>query len=147
MNMVNENQESAGEQVSRANRHVCWPKLIALVVGIISAFLSISLEHPVSFLYGKAGVFITALLIPGLISSAAIARNPHAFSLWIAAGINGVFYCFIVLMIFSLLRWIFHRVEVISAEFCCVSPGYADTTPLPGPVPGATHPTAATGWS
>lgn len=76
---------------------------------LLPHFLTISLEHPTSILIGDAGLVATALLILGLIGSVIFAGNPHAFSLWIAGAINGIFYYFVALVIHSLLRRIGHR--------------------------------------
>jgi hypothetical protein len=69
-----------------------WPLFVALGVGIMTALFSISLEHRVALLFGDAGFIIAAVVFPGLLGSMAIAGNVHAFSLWIAAGINFIFY-------------------------------------------------------
>ena len=54
-----------------------------------------------------AGFFITAVLFPGLFGSMAIGGNAHAFSLWIAAGINCIIYFLAVWMICGISRRVF----------------------------------------
>ena len=87
--------------VSVENRHDSprWPLVVALGFGIMSALLSISLEHRAALLFGDAGFIITAVVFPGLLGSMVIAGNVHAFSLWLAAGINFVFYFTLVWII------------------------------------------------
>jgi len=86
-----------------------WPLLVSLVAGIITALLTISLETSAVVYLGYAGFILTALLFPGLLGSIAIAGNVHAFSLWIAAGINCVFYFLLVRMIWGVSRRILRR--------------------------------------
>ena len=85
-----------------------WPLLLALGVGIITALLSMSLEDSHSLL-GNAGFIITAVLFPGILGSIAITGNAHAFSYWIAAGINFIFYFVLFWVICSVSRWIVRR--------------------------------------
>jgi hypothetical protein len=62
---------------------------IALAVGIIAAALTLSLY---SALMGSAGRVLPTVLFPGILGSAAVAGNAHAFSLGIGAAINFVLY-------------------------------------------------------
>jgi hypothetical protein len=104
--MPTETQESADNRVPHANRKdpSRWPLFVALAAGIVTALLSIGLGHlPYSFV-GNSGSFITAVLFPGLLGSAAIAGNAHAFSLLVASAINFVLYFFVVWMICSVSR-------------------------------------------
>ena len=104
--MPSESQESTDNRVLHANKSEPsrWPLIVALAAGIVTSLLSISLEHSVSLSYGDAGFFITAVLFPGLLGSIAIGGNAHAFSLWIAAGINFILYFLVVWMICSVFR-------------------------------------------
>ncbi len=52
--------------------------------------------------------FFVPFLIPGLIGSMAVGGNVHAFSLWVAAIINTVFY-FLVLWLLSAFFTMLHR--------------------------------------
>jgi hypothetical protein len=107
--MPNETEESADNRVLHADK--CepsrWPLIVAIAAGVVTALLSMSLEHSLSLSYGDAGFFITAVLFPGLLGSIAIGGNAHAFSLWIAAGINCIFHFLIVWAICSMSRRVF----------------------------------------
>jgi hypothetical protein len=107
--MLDATQKPADSRVPLAHRNEVarWPLVVALVVGIVTALLSISLEYSA---FGEGfGGFITAVLFPGLLGSMAISGNAHAFSLWIAAGINCIIYFLMVWMICGvsrrILRW------------------------------------------
>jgi hypothetical protein len=89
---------------AKRNEPSRWPLIVALGVGIVTALLSIGLEYSVSSFYGDSGSFITAVVFPGLLGSMAIGGNAHAFSLWIAAGINFILYFLVVLLICSVSR-------------------------------------------
>ena len=70
--------------------------IIALAAGIIPALLSIGLKYP-GFQTSQIGAVLIALMIsPGILIAIAIARNVHEMSVWIAAGINFIFYFLIV---------------------------------------------------
>jgi len=64
--------------------------LIALAVGIIAAALTLSLYT--TPLMGSAGRVLSTVLFPGILGSAAVAGNAHAFSLGMGAAINFVLY-------------------------------------------------------
>ena len=104
--MPTETRESADNRVPHANSNEPsrWPLIVALAAGIVSALLSVSLEHSAYSFTGDSGYFITAALFPGLLGSMAIAGNVHAFNLWIAAAINFIFYFLVVWMICSVSR-------------------------------------------
>jgi hypothetical protein len=101
-----ETQESADNRVRHRSRKEppCWPLIVALVAGIVTALLSVGLEHSSYSFTGNSGFFITAALFPGLLCSMAIAGNAHAFSLWFAAAINFTLYFLVVWMICSVSR-------------------------------------------
>jgi hypothetical protein len=104
--MPNEAQESADNRVPHANGsgQSRWPFIVALVAGFVTALLTVSLEHSASPSFGDAGFVVMAALLPGLLGSIAIGGNAHAFSLWIAAGINCIFYSLLVWMISGISR-------------------------------------------
>ena len=87
-----------------------WRKVSALTVGVVAALLTLGLENLwfASHL-GAAGGLLTGVLFPGLLGSMAIARNAHAFSLWIAAAFNGILYCCVIWAAFSLASAIGRR--------------------------------------
>jgi hypothetical protein len=99
--MLDDNQTSANNEIELTSRIGVsrWPIFVALAVGIVTALLSISLEYSGFSTSEIAGYVIIAAIFPGILGSIAIAGNVHAFSLWIAAGINCVFYFLIVLKI------------------------------------------------
>ncbi len=109
--MFDDAQNSVNNDVSLARRNDSphWPLFVALGVGIITALLSVSLEHSVSSSFGNEGFAITAVVFPGILGSIAIAGNARAFSLWIAAGINLIFYFILVWAICSASRRILRR--------------------------------------
>src|SRR5580704_7510945 len=113
MKMHDGAQKSDSASLSRARREKppLWPSLASLVAGIIAVLLTISLEHSVIAYFGNAGFIITALLFPGLLGSMAIAGNVHAFSLWIAAGINCIFYFLLIWMIWGVSRRIRRKLK------------------------------------
>ncbi len=78
-------------------------KISALTVGIIAALLTLSLYTVGSQVSGKTGQVLAGLLFPGLLGSMALAGNVHAFSLWVAAAFNGIFYCSLTWAVLSLL--------------------------------------------
>lgn len=85
------------------------PLLVGLGAGIVAALLSISLEHSVSSSFGDFGFIITTVVFPGILGSIAIADNAHAFSLWVAAGINFIFYLVLIWIICGVSRRILRR--------------------------------------
>lgn len=109
--MLDDTHNPADDCVFLAKRNgpLRWPMLVALGVGMVTALLSISLAHSASLFFGNAGSIITALLFPGILGSIAFAGNAHAFSLWIAAGINFIFYFVLVWIICGVSRRILRR--------------------------------------
>jgi hypothetical protein len=81
--------------------------LVCLALGIAAIFVTLSLEsHAVESLGYTGLVFASTVAFPGLLGSMAIAGNVHAFSLWIAATVNGVFYfglCWIICALFNVI--------------------------------------------
>lgn len=104
--MLDEPQESADNSVPLANRNEAsrWPLIVALAAGAVTALLSICLDLSAPSFIGVTGSIITAVIFPGLLGSMAISGNAHAFSLWIAAGINCTFYFLLVWMICIIAR-------------------------------------------
>jgi hypothetical protein len=77
-----------------------WPRLAAMGVGIIAALLSVSISHSWFSNLGDAAAILIVVLFPGILGSVVIAQNAHAFSRWVAAGINGIIYFLIALIVF-----------------------------------------------
>jgi|SRR5665213_1293214 len=98
-----------------------WPLFVALGAGIITAVLSASLEHRVALFYGDVGFIVTAVFFPGLLGSIAIAGSAHAFSLWIAAGINFFFYFALIWIIALFLFGFFAGSDSFGAARCACS--------------------------
>lgn len=67
-----------------------WELLTASAFGLLATGLTLSI-YLAEFPSTGASV-ITAFLFPGLLASAAVAGNAHAFSLWVAAAMNGALY-------------------------------------------------------
>jgi hypothetical protein len=111
--MLNDTHNSADTDLSAANRNGSprWPLILAMGVGIIAALFTISLEHSVSLSFGNAGFLITAVVFPGMLGSIAVGGNAHAFSLWLAAGINFIFYFILVWNICGISRRILRRLR------------------------------------
>ena len=96
--------------VTEAPQHASnWRKISALTVGITAALLTLSLYTVGSPSLGKAGQALAGVAFPGLLGSMAIAGNAHAFSLWVAAAFNGIFYCCLTWAALSLLTAITGR--------------------------------------
>jgi hypothetical protein len=72
-------------------RKSSWRKVSSLTVGIIAALLTLGL-YLNSLSFGSSRI-ISGVVFPGLLGSMAVAGNAHAFSLWVAAAFNGIFYC------------------------------------------------------
>jgi hypothetical protein len=68
--------------------------MVSLVVGTVGVLVTLSLQSSAVVSLGYTGlIFASTVAFPGLIGSMLIAGNVHAFSLWIAAILNGIFYC------------------------------------------------------
>jgi hypothetical protein len=68
--------------------------LASLIVGTAGFLVTLSLQSAAVVSLGYTGlVFMSAVTLPGLLGSMLVAGNAHAFSLWIAAILNGIFYC------------------------------------------------------
>jgi len=70
--------------------------LLPLILGGVLAILTLNLEKLSAtsdnpFL-GDVQRCLVALLLPGMFGSMAMGGNVHAWSLWVAAGLNGVIY-------------------------------------------------------
>ena len=93
-------QESADHRVPDANRNdpSRWPLIAALAAGTVAFMLTLSLYLSAYSFFGDSGVFVSTIVFPGLIGSIAVGGNAHAFSLWIAAGINFIVYFLVVWM-------------------------------------------------
>jgi hypothetical protein len=66
---------------------------IAAVAGTAAVVLTIGLESRAAMSMGFSSLRAMSLIaLPGLIGSMAIAGGVHAFSLWIAAILNGLLY-------------------------------------------------------
>ena len=85
--MANDYASGSGKAKWVASR---WEVLIASAFAILATGLTLSV-YGAAFPSTGAAV-ITALLFPGLLASAAVAGNAHAFSLWVAAAMNGALY-------------------------------------------------------
>jgi len=72
--------------------------IVASTVGIAMGLTTFSLEHFSWFEH-----YLVPLLLPGVIGSMAVAGNAHAFSLWIAAIINALFYSLIIWLLGAVL--------------------------------------------
>jgi len=69
-------------------------RMVSLVVGTVGVLVTLSLQSSAVVSLGYTGlIFASTVAFPGLIGSMLIAGNVHAFSLWIAAILNGIFYC------------------------------------------------------
>lgn len=78
--------------LAKSNNSSRLSLIVAVAVGIFTALLSVSLEYPSLLLSGGAGLIVTTIAFPGILGSMAIGGNAHAFSLWVAAGLNFVLY-------------------------------------------------------
>jgi hypothetical protein len=67
-----------------------WELLTAFAFGALTFGLTLSIY--VAAFPSTGAAVITAFLFPGLLASAAVAGNAHAFSLWVAAAMNGALY-------------------------------------------------------
>ena len=94
--------------VSHANMRTSsrWPLLVALAIGVFAALLTISLQHRLFPQSGITAATVFAIVLPGMLGNFAINGNVHDFDLGIAAGINSVFYFFLVWLVCTTFRWI-----------------------------------------
>jgi hypothetical protein len=95
---------NGSEPDPRRNNLSRWPQIVGLTAGIIAALLTVGLYRSVSTILGDYGSYISAVAFPGILGSAGVSGNAHAFSLWIAAGINFIVYFFGVWTICSTFR-------------------------------------------
>src|SRR5689334_380100 len=109
--MRDDTHVSTDTGVSAENRNDSpgWPVLVAFGVGILLALFSFSPGHSISLFFGDAGIIISGVVFPGVLGAIAIDGNAHAFSLWIAAGINFIFYFIFVWTICTISRRIPRR--------------------------------------
>jgi hypothetical protein len=101
-----ESAEDRGPNAKR-NERLLWYRIVALAAGTVVALLTISLYSLGPTFFGDSGFVFSAIVFPGVIGSMAVAGNAHAFSLWIAAGINFILYILVVWLISIILRRIF----------------------------------------
>jgi len=73
---------------------------LAFILALSLGLSTLLLDHFSSLTHAINRV-TTPLLLPGIIGSMAVAGNAHAFSLWVAAGLNTLLY----FLIFRLLLW------------------------------------------
>jgi hypothetical protein len=95
-------------EVEARLRTSSWRKVGALTIGIIAALLTLGLENFDSLSFGL-GRILSGVVSPGLLGSMAVAGSAHAFSLWVAATFNGIFYCGLTLAASSLASAIGRR--------------------------------------
>ncbi|HUD23016.1 MAG TPA: hypothetical protein VMQ60_09255 [Acidobacteriaceae bacterium] len=80
--------------------------IIAFAVGGLLAAASLTVQQLSSIsdnaVLGITQEAVMCLLIPGLIGSMVVSGNVHAFHLWVAAVINGLFYFGLVKFIYWL---------------------------------------------
>jgi len=86
---------------------------IVAVVGVVAVLLTLSLEYSrTAYSMGYSGLTVVSMIaFPGLMGSMVIAGNVHAFSLWVAAFLNGLFYCGLSWAACALLNSIVRRVR------------------------------------
>jgi hypothetical protein len=95
--------EDFGASTDARQRSPRWRKTSAWAIGMIAAFLTLSLYNFGSPSLGKTGQFIAGVIFPGLLVSVGVAGNAHAFNLWVAAAFNCVFYFGLTWVALSLL--------------------------------------------
>jgi|GEM_PF-4566780 len=81
--------------------------LIALIVGILIGISVLSLKHLEGG--GGVGAFLILCMFPGMIVAMILSGNVHAFSLWVAAIANIVFY-------FALVRTVWFVVDIVKRK-------------------------------
>jgi hypothetical protein len=92
-------QQPDDVETSKKKRHFTSPaqKAAALTIGIAAALLTIGMNYWIGSSVEDARA-VVVLTLPGLLGAMAVGQNVHAFSLGVAATINGVFYCSLTLV-------------------------------------------------
>jgi hypothetical protein len=87
--------------------------LLPLIVGGVQALLTLNLEKLSTIsnnpFLGGVQRCLVSLLLPGMFGSMAMGGNVHAWSLWVAAGLNGIIYFGLILFAASFASYLVKR--------------------------------------